>query len=110
MFFEDLIRTLSSRPMVPGKTAECLRLWETFDAQQQQQIYETIRNKLQAGKFVHYDPLKAIGDNKPQGPKTEILSFNEYYTKFGTTEEKDGWKMVKPQKAGDPPVYYVREN
>ena len=110
MFFEDLIRTLSSRPMVPGKTAECLRLWETFDAQQQQQIYETIRNKLQAGKFVHYDPLKAIGDNKPQGPKTEILSFNEYYTKFGTTEEKDGWKIVKPQKAGDPPVYYVREN
>ena len=96
MFFEDLIRLLCSRPMVPGKTAECLRRWETFDARQQQQIYETIRDKLQAGKFVHYDPLKAIEDNTPKGPKTEILSFNEYYSRYGTTEETDGWHMENP--------------
>ena len=25
-----------------------------------------------------------------------VLSFNDYYAKFGTTEERDGWKQVNP--------------
>ena len=40
--------------------------------------------------------------------RAQKMSFNEYYKQHGTTEERDGWKMVKPQKAGDPPVYYVK--
>ena len=37
------------------------------------------------------------------------MSYAAYYAKYGTTEERDGWKMVKPQKPGDPPVYYVND-
>ena len=88
MFFEQLIGLLNTRPMVPGKTAECLRLWESLNARQQQQIYETIRSKLQAGKFVHYDPVKAIRDN---APKVQIISADEYYRRYQTQENQDGW-------------------
>jgi len=90
MFFEDLIRTLSTRPMVPGRTAECLRLWETFSEQQQQSIYNTICSKLQAGKFVHYDPVKAIQENAPK-TRTLIITSDEYYRTHGTQENQDGW-------------------
>ena len=79
---------LNTRPIVPGKTAECLRLWETFTARQQQQIYDTIRNKLQACKFVHYDPVKAIQDNVP---KVQIISADEYYRRYGTQANQEGW-------------------
>ena len=88
MFFEQLIGMLNTRPIVPGKTAECLRLCETFTARQQQQIYDTIRNKLQAGKFVHYDPVKAIQDNVP---KVQIISADEYYRRYGTQANQEGW-------------------
>lgn len=88
MFFEQLIGLLNTRPIVPGKTAECLRLWESLNTRQQQQIYETIRSKLQAGKFVHYDPVKAIRDN---APKVQIISADEYYRRYQTQENQDGW-------------------
>ena len=88
MFFEQLIGMLNTRPMVPGKTAECLRLWESFTAQQQQYIYTTIRSKLQTGKFVHYDPVKAIRDN---APKAQTISADEYYRRYGTQTNHDGW-------------------
>ena len=88
MFFEDLIKMLNTRPIVPGKTAECLRLWETLTARQQEHIYNTIRAKLQAGKFVHYDPVKAIQDNIP---KVQIISADEYYRRYQTQENQDGW-------------------
>ena len=95
MFFEQLIGMLNTRPMVPGKTAECLRLWETFTARQQQQIYDTIRTKLQAGKFVHYDPLRAIRENA-HARRQQTLSYAEYYKRYGTTEPRDGWRMANP--------------
>ena len=91
MFFEQLIELLNTRPVVPGKTAECLRLWESFSARQQQQIYATIRNKLQTGKFVHYDPVKAIRDNAPKAPRTQIISADEYYRRYSTQTNQDGW-------------------
>lgn len=91
MFFEQLIGMLNTRPMVPGKTAECLRLWETFTERQQQQIYNRIYNKLQSGKFVHYDPVKAIKDNVP---KVQIISADKYYRQYGTQENRDGWVRV----------------
>ena len=91
MLFEQVIALLNTRPIVPGKTAECLRLWETLTARQQQKIYDTIRDKLQAGKFVHYDPVKAIKDNIP---KVQIISADAYYRIYDTQENRDGWVRV----------------
>ena len=88
MLFEQLIGLLNTRQMVPGKTAECLRLWESLNPQQQQQIYDTIRSKLQARKFVHYDPVQAIRDNTP---KVQIISADEYYRRYQTQANQDGW-------------------
>ena len=91
MLFAELMKILNARPIVPGKTAECLQLWETFTAPQQQQIYDTICGKLRAGKFVHYDPVKAIRENVP---KVQIISGDEYYKRYNTQAEQDGWKRV----------------
>lgn len=91
MFFEELIGLLNTRPIVPGKTTECLRLWDSLTERQQQQIYHTIQNKLQAGKFVHYDPVKAIQDNIP---KVQIISADEYYRRYGTQTNQDGWERT----------------
>ena len=68
-----------------------------------------ILEKKERKKFIDYNPLFAIEKNSA-APQKQILSFDAYYRLKGTTKEQDGWKMVKPQKAGDPPVYYVREN
>ena len=105
MFFEQLIGMLNTRPIVPGKTVECLRLWETFTARQQQQIYDTIRNKLQTGKFVHYDPVKAIQDNVP---KVQIISADEYYRRYGTQANQGGWvrTFLKDQQK----TIYIKQN
>ena len=91
MFFEELIGLLNTRPIVPGKTTECLRLWDSLTERQQQQIYHTIQNKLQTGKFVHYDPVKAIQDNIP---KVQIISADEYYRRYGTQTNQDGWERT----------------
>ncbi len=40
--------------------------------------------------------------------KRQEMSFQQYYAQFGTTEERDGWKMIKPLKPCDPPVHYVK--
>ena len=108
MLFEQLIGLLSTRPMVPGKIAECLRLWETFTARQQQQIYDTISTKLQTGKFVHYDPIKAIQDNSP---KVQIISADEYYRRYGTQANQDGWvRTFLPEQQKTIYVNYGKSN
>ena len=72
---------------------QCLRLWETFTLEQQRSIYRTIRDRKKESLFVDYNPLFAIR-RFSQPPKPQTLSFNDYYTKFGTTEERDGWRRV----------------
>ncbi len=88
MFFKELIELLNTRPIVPGKTADCLHLWETYTARQQEYIYTTIRAKLQDGKFVHYDPVKAIKENFP---KPQIIPAEKYYAMYNTQNNCDGW-------------------
>ena len=64
---------------------------------------------MSRGEFVNQNPYFAIEDNSREArPKRLTMSYNDYYAKYGTTEERDGWKMIKPEKAGDPPVYYVK--
>ena len=42
---------------------ECEQLWAELTDEQREKIYCAIRDKLQAGKFVHYNPVKAIQEN-----------------------------------------------
>ena len=59
-------------------------------------IFDLISDKLSKGKFVDYNPLFAIKNHIVQKHSRQTLSFNDYYAKYGTTEERDGWKMTNP--------------
>ena len=86
---------------------DAARLWDSYDEKQREHIYRAIQTKLAAGRFVNYNPVKAFLENAPKPPKIQILSFNDYYAKYGTTEEKDGWKMANPTGQQ---VIYVKQN
>lgn len=83
------------------------RFWDTLSADKQHRAYRNIPRKVQEGRFVQYDPIRAIKENirNIPGPQTE-LSYNEYYARYGTTEEKDGWRMANPTGKK---VIYVKE-
>ena len=71
----------------------CLQLWETFSLEKQRATYRTIRVRKKEHLFVDYNPLFAI-KRFSKGPQRQTLSFNDYYNRFGTTEEQNGWRRV----------------
>lgn len=74
---------------------ECAALWASYTPDMQERIYTSIRTKLAQGRFVHYDPLRAIKENA-YAMRQQTLSYAAYYKRYGTTEERDGWKMANP--------------
>ena len=75
------------------------RFWDTLSADQQRRAYERITRKVREGRFVQYDPIRAIKENIRNIPGSETqLSYNEYYMRFGTTEEQGGWEKVYLEK------------
>ena len=71
----------------------CLSLWNTFDLDKQRRIYRTIRDRKKEKLFVDYNPLFAI-ERFSKEPQRQTLSFDDYYKRFGTTEEQNGWQRV----------------
>ena len=61
--FDFLWQLLEQHGVIPSKKQEAISLWNTLPLQQQRQIYRCIRDKIQAGKFVHYNPVLAIREN-----------------------------------------------
>lgn len=90
--FDFLWQMLDKHGVIERHKGECFDLWNTLTLQQQRTIYRSIRDKIRAGKFVNYHPVKAVKDNMPQPPKLKTLSYADYYARYGTTEECDGWK------------------
>ena len=77
----------------------CERLWEGYDEKTRQWIYEALRKAKQEGRWINPNPYFAIEDTalaEQRKRHTQQLSFNEYYKRYGTTEERDGWKMANP--------------
>ena len=70
---------------------ECRSLWNSLSPEQQTAVYNEIQRKLNSGLFVHYDPTKAIRDNVPKTPKVQIISGDEYYRRYHTQTNQDGW-------------------
>lgn len=91
--FEYLWELLEPKKEYEPLRKRCLQLWETFALEKQRQIYCTIRKRKKEHYFVDYNPLFAI-ERFSRGPQRQTLSFNDYYVKFGTTEERDGWRRV----------------
>ena len=92
--FDYLWQMLDNHGVIERYKADCARLWDTFSLEQQRQIYRSIRDNLSAGKFVNYNPVKAVRDNIPKAPKRQIMSADDYYRKYGTQANRDGWQRV----------------
>lgn len=50
--------------------------WNNYSAEQQQQIYDSIRIKLQQGLFVHYIPEQAIRENARKTRRAQPTNYN----------------------------------
>ena len=42
---------------------DCFELWESLGTEQREALYATIAGKLREGRFVDYNPLRAMRDN-----------------------------------------------
>ena len=87
--FDFLWQLLESHGVIPNKKEEAARLWNTFTLDEQRRIYKSIRDKIREGKFVNYNPVIAINNNRSRG--SQIISADEYYRRYGTQTNHDGW-------------------
>jgi len=91
-----------------GRYEHCLSLWNRMDAAKQQRIYQLIAAKRQQAEFVNPNPCFALDDALQEDEQREAktvknrrqtLSFRDYYARYGTTEETDGWhRQFLPEK------------
>ncbi len=97
MIFDDIWALLAPEGEYKRRRGACERLWSGYEPGRQEAIYARIAGKLARGEFVNENPYFAIEDNAKEPKKRQGMSFNDYYVKFGTSLERDGWKMVKPK-------------
>ena len=96
--FDDLLTLLQPKECYDQVRGKCRDLWNSFSPVQQQNIFCRIEEKKKRREFVDYNPLLAIRKNM-EGPRPQVLTYYEYVGRFGTTEEKDGWRRVfQPEK------------
>ena len=91
-----------------GRNKEPTRaFFASLTPEQQQTARDNIVRKVKEGLFVQYDPIRAIRENiRRAKPRQQTMSFSEYYAKYNTTEEMDGWKQANPTGQR---VVYVKE-
>ena len=91
--FEEIISLLNPDEKYNPVLRQCQQLWDSFSSEKQDYVYRVIKEKKERKNFVDYNPLFAL-KRTYRAPAHQILSYNEYYSRFGTTEERDGWKRV----------------
>ena len=89
--FDKLWNLLDKHGVIPDRKNAAKEFWDSFDDEQKSTIYAAIQDKINKGKFVNYDPVKAIRDNAPRAPVLKIISYDEYVKLKGTDIPKDGW-------------------
>ena len=69
--------------------------------------HQTIMTWLKRhGDYPDRNPYFFIRDFTVPRPRSQEMSFRDYYARFGTTEEQGGWKMITPQGGV---VYYEKK-
>ena len=89
--FVHICKLLTEHGIVPDEIHDAEEEWNKYSLQQQRAIYRTIRDKIRAGKFVNYHPVLAIKENAPKAPRIIVVTAAEYYRKYGTQANQDGW-------------------
>ena len=88
--FDNLWALLNPKNDYDQLKGRCRNLWNSFSSDKQQMIFCRIEEKKKRKEFVDYNPLFAIQKNE-NCARQQTLSFADYYARFGTTEETDGW-------------------
>ena len=89
--FVHICKLLTDHGIVPDEIHDAEEEWNKYSLDQQRAIYRAIRDKIRAGKFVNYHPVLAIKENAPRAPRIIVISAAEYYRKYGTQANQDGW-------------------
>ena len=89
--FVHICKLLTDHGIVPDEIHDAEEEWNKYSLDQQRAIYRSIRDKIRAGKFVNYHPVLAIKENAPKAPRIIVISAAEYYRKYGTQANQDGW-------------------
>ncbi len=89
--FEEIISLLNPDEKYNPVLGKCQQVWDSFSSEKQDFVYQVIKEKKERKEFVDYNPLFAL-KRTYRAPQPQALSFNEYYAKFGTTEEQNGWQ------------------
>ena len=87
--FELFWELFDPDPEFNNRRRACRALWEQ-KGEQQQAILEFLRSGKQRSSN---NPYYFLADFRI---RRQVMSYADYYAKFGTTEERDGWKMENP--------------
>ena len=107
ILFDDIWALLAPEGEYKRRRGACERLWQGYEPGRQEAIYARIEGKLAKGEYVSENPYFAIEDNAKAVKRQLTMSYADYYAKYGTTEEREGWKMVNP--TGNK-VIYVKQS
>lgn len=92
--FQDIWSLLNPQGEYKRRYRVCGRLWTSYSPDMQQRIFNAIGEAQRRGEPISPNPYFAIEDTAirlQRKPGRQTLSFADYYARYGTTEEKDGW-------------------
>jgi hypothetical protein len=90
MDFEKFWIAFNPDAMYQNRYEAARKVWEQCPADKQSAIIAWLKTH---GAYKGRNPYFFILDFKPQQMQ---MSYREYYAKYGTTLEQDGWKMANP--------------
>ncbi len=86
--FELFWELFDPDPEFNNRRRACRELWEQ-KGEQQQAIIEFLKSGKQRSSR---NPYYFLADFRVRPKQQQTLSYAEYYAKFGTTEELNGWQ------------------
>lgn len=81
--FEKLWAMLYEHGASEKKREGTRRYWSTLTADQQQRVLTAIHRKLEEGRFVQFDPIRAINENIRIHQAVEPINYNGRSLKQG---------------------------
>ena len=91
MDFNDYWTLIGGETNFSNRKAAAERVWNLCAPEKQQAIILWLRTH---GRYPGRNPYFFILDF--QVKRQQTMSYQLYYAKYGTTEERDGWHMANP--------------
>ena len=89
--FDDYWELFAPDAEFANRRSAAQRLWDQTGTDRRRTIIEW----LKAGKpKCTRNPYFFLTDFR--APRQQTLSYADYYARYGTTEERDGWKVANP--------------